>query len=429
MDVSLILTHRCNLDCHYCYAGDHHKTDMEDEVLARAVDLLYADGAQAAQLSFFGGEPFIAFERMRRAVTLAEAKAAAVGGALVLQCTTNGTRLGAEEVRFVVEHGIRLTVSIDGIREAHEANRPRSGGQSSYDQVQAGLERALRAGASCDALMVITPETAQYVYLSVSSLWSQGVRSVRANVALEREWSKADRAELREQLVSVGWELLARRLRGEEVSYKPFDAGMRAASASPGADRKKAKLVVATSGHLYPCAPMVGEDRSAGREAALRLGHLDDGAKVIAQRVAREGVSCERGGGCECAAYLETGDRKTPGPMGRWIAMVNREIGETVARSLAESPVRTKRARSRRPFLVGLAAIVGGAAIAAPLLGSFLSEDPGVRPCRLRTRKAIVPEPYDVPMPGEMPDVYEPPPPPPPEPEWEVDGDMVYEPE
>src|SRR5688572_26041570 len=76
MDVTLVLTHRCNLDCHYCYAGEHHRRDMDRETLGRAVDLLWSDGADVAQLSFFGGEPFLAFEHLCDAVLRARERAA-----------------------------------------------------------------------------------------------------------------------------------------------------------------------------------------------------------------------------------------------------------------------------------------------------------------------------------------------------------------
>ncbi|MCZ7677293.1 MAG: radical SAM protein [Sandaracinaceae bacterium] len=205
MDVALILTHRCNFACGYCYAGEHHKTDVDEGVLARAVELLFADNAETVQLSFFGGEPFLAFDAMKRAVLLAEREAAARGRRLVLACTTNGSLLDEERVRFVREHGMRVTVSLDGVEEAHDLQRPRAGGGGSFAQAHGGLRRLLDAGVPCDAMMVITPETAEHAYLSVSFLWGEGVRTVRANVALERPWTGEQRAELREQLVSIGW--------------------------------------------------------------------------------------------------------------------------------------------------------------------------------------------------------------------------------
>src|SRR6188474_825733 len=123
MDVCLVLTHRCNLACHYCYAGEHHRRQMEDEVVDRAVDLLFSDGTDTAQLSFFGGEPFLRMDAMRRAVVRARRQAGSQRR-LILQCTTNGTVLDGEAIEFVRESGMRVTVSIDGVKEAHDLHRP-----------------------------------------------------------------------------------------------------------------------------------------------------------------------------------------------------------------------------------------------------------------------------------------------------------------
>src|SRR5262249_49138060 len=273
MDITLVLTHRCNLACTYCYAGDHHGAEMDDATMDRALDLLYGDGSGRAQLSFFGGEPFLAFRAMRRAVAGAQARAA--GRPLVLQCTTNGAALTAEHVVFIVETGMHVTVSIDGIAEAHERTRPRAGGQSSFAATLRGLRLLIHAGARPEAMMVITPETAPYVARSVAWLWDLGVQRVHANLSLGADWGGGARAVLKEELVALGRELLRRRLElrrrvlSEEaaprtiVEFLPFrtDAG---AGVACGAGPRSRKVVVGTGGNLYPCAPMVGEDRDRG---------------------------------------------------------------------------------------------------------------------------------------------------------------------
>lgn len=118
MDVTLILTHRCNLACHYCYAGEHHGARMSAEMADRGVDLLFTDDSPSVQLSFFGGEPLIAFDLLQQAVYRAEERAAHEGRRLTLQCTTNGTLIDERVARFFRDHGFNVTVSIDGTREA-----------------------------------------------------------------------------------------------------------------------------------------------------------------------------------------------------------------------------------------------------------------------------------------------------------------------
>jgi len=377
MDVTLVLTHRCNLACSYCYAGDHHAAQMDAKTTDRALDLLYAGGADRAQLSFFGGEPFLAFAAMRRAVAGARERAA--GRPLLLQCTTNGAALTAEHVGFVVENGMRVTVSIDGVREAHDLNRPRAGGQSSFDAVERGLRMLVEAGAKPEAMMVMTPATARWVAESVAWLWDAGVERVRANLDLRADWDE-HREVLQRQLVAVGRELLARRLelrrRVREipaalvetlpiVEFEPFVARGGGGSACAPARRQ---VVVGTTGNLYPCAPMVGEDRDAGPEAALRIGHLSDGAEAIAPRC---DDGCGSGGTCACAAYLETGDPTTGGENGLWFARVCREIGAAVVAGLAADAPRSivmsaapPRRRTTRRAWLGAMIGVGGLALA-----------------------------------------------------------------
>jgi uncharacterized protein len=411
MDVCLVLTHRCNLACHYCYAGEHHRRQMEDEIADRAVDLLFSDGAGTAQLSFFGGEPFLRLDAMRRAVVRARRNAGSQRRLLV-QCTSNGTVLDAEAIEFVRESGMRVTVSIDGVKEAHDLHRPRAGGGSSFDQCLRGLRALVAAGARPDALMVISPQTVPYTYRSVSWLWSEGVETVRANCVLDADWEGRDRDELREQLWAVAGELVARRQRGEPALFEPFAGAMRRArGAGVPLRRERQQVVVATGGNLYPCAPMVGEDREDGPEAALRLGHLDDGAVRIAGQVSRGGAGCDSGKACACAAYLETGSRATAGPNGLWYGRLCDELGGAAAAALAR-----KHETARRPVLIGLAAALGGAAIGVPALSALFAEDEKKAGCQLPRRGG--PEELP-PPPGQMLA-----PPPPRVPEESVDGGM-----
>jgi uncharacterized protein len=427
MDVCLVLSHRCNLACSYCYAGEHHKTDMDEATLDRAVDLLYSDGADTAELSFFGGEPFLAFEAMQRAVARAETAAASRGRRLTLQCTTNGAALRTEHIAFIRGSRMRTTVSIDGIQEAHDLQRPTAGGGSSWPRVVAGLRALRAAGCRPDAMMVISPQTAPYVYRSVSWLWADGIETVRANLVLDAPWQPSERAELREQTFAVASELTARRGRGEPVSFEPFIPAMRRVVAPRPRGRRAAppaSVVVAPSGRLYPCAPMVGEDRPDGREASVRIGHLDDGPAAIAARITCDGAGCDDGSGCACAAYLETGDRRTAGPNGLWWAALCDELGSQAGRALAAGPrplAPAVKPPSRRPFVVGLAAALGGLSIGVPALLGLARSEPSSS-CPMPPESGALR--YAQPPPGEP----SPPPPgqllapPPPDLELELDG-------
>ena len=393
MDVTLVLTHRCNLGCHYCYAGRHLHKDMDENTMERGLDLLFADGAETAQLGFFGGEPFIARSMLKRAVLGARRRAEQAGGRLLVQCTTNGTNLDKDDLDFIVASGMRVTVSLDGVREAHEINRPRTGGRSSFDAALAGLRTLVAHGAEPAVNMVVTPDTVPFVYRSASWLWDEGVRHIDCNLDFSASWDRLHRRELEQEFTTVGWELLARRIRGEQVMFGPFVSGIRSAAATltnatrisagegpviqltrPSSASARLQVVVATTGNLYPCAPMVGEDDDHGTEAGLRIGHLDDGLPALAAQLRARRAGCGDGRACACAAYLETGDRDRGGPVGQWFGQLGYGLGRAVGAGFFADRHRVARAcltgniRPRwkwRAVISGLAAATSGVALVA----------------------------------------------------------------
>ncbi|MCC6999699.1 MAG: radical SAM protein [Deltaproteobacteria bacterium] len=335
MDVSLVLTHRCNLACTYCYAGAHHGGEMSEAVRRRAVQLMFADAPEVAQLGFFGGEPFLAFAAMREAAGQARRLAEQARCRLVLQATTNATVLGREHIEWIVGSGMRVCVSIDGVREAHDTARLYGGGKarSSFDAVVKGLRALVDAEAAPDAMMVVTPATVALLAQSVEWLWNEGVEQVQANLDFTAQWTAEARDELRAQLLEVGAELVSQRAAGREVRFTPLADAI--GEAAPGRRLgKRPQVVVATRGDLYPCSPMVGEDRDDGPEAALRIGHVDQPFEDIVRRVFADGLHCSTKGECACASYLETGDMRRMGDMGAEWKRMRRDIGLVVGAML-----------------------------------------------------------------------------------------------
>ena len=64
MDVSLVLTHDCNLGCGYCYTGAKFRKRMPREIADKALDLAFNDPAPEVQLSYFGGEPTLELDML-----------------------------------------------------------------------------------------------------------------------------------------------------------------------------------------------------------------------------------------------------------------------------------------------------------------------------------------------------------------------------
>lgn len=143
--LSLAIAQKCNLGCTYCYAQQGEfggpARNMEREAAERAVDLLVNGAAPGARLNlaFLGGEPLanraLLQETTRRAATMATARGVTLGFSI----TTNGTLVTAADADFFEEFGFAVTVSLDGPRELHDAQRPFKSGTGSFDRIMANL--------------------------------------------------------------------------------------------------------------------------------------------------------------------------------------------------------------------------------------------------------------------------------------------------
>ena len=172
MHVNLHLTHACNLRCTYCYTGAKAERHMSWEVARRAVDFALARSTGAAQITFFGGEPLLCMDLMRRVVQRARRGARKKGSHVQFELSTNGTLVDSAFRDFVREEQIFVSLSIDGARRAHDAHRVFPDRSGSHQLVSAALRSLLAASPLTMTMSVVTPET-------VSSLASRSAPSLK----------------------------------------------------------------------------------------------------------------------------------------------------------------------------------------------------------------------------------------------------------
>ena len=139
--LSLAIAQKCNLGCTYCYAqqgefgGAAKNMSLPDAL--RAVELLVGTAEPSARLNlaFLGGEPLVNRKVLRAATQRAVELAKHRDAKITFSITTNGTLLTEDDGRFFEDHGFAVTISIDGPREVHDAQRPFKGGGGSFDAV------------------------------------------------------------------------------------------------------------------------------------------------------------------------------------------------------------------------------------------------------------------------------------------------------
>ena len=145
----LHVTNACNLRCTYCYV--HKNGEAMDEATGRAaLETIFRaasrGGFRAVKLKYAGGEPTLNFDLVRtlheQAYLMAQRRELGLRETFI----TNGVALLDEILTFIGDAGMRLAISLDASRQAHDARRTLPDGGGTFAQVCHSIERAVRSG-------------------------------------------------------------------------------------------------------------------------------------------------------------------------------------------------------------------------------------------------------------------------------------------
>ncbi len=137
----LHVSHDCNLRCKYCFAdeGAYHSVRevMSFETAKAAIDFLLKNSGKrkVLEVDFFGGEPLMNFDVVKRTVYYAKEEAAKLGKKFLFTTTTNGLLLNDDVIKFLNDEMENVVLSLDGRREVHDAVRKTVNGKGSFDAV------------------------------------------------------------------------------------------------------------------------------------------------------------------------------------------------------------------------------------------------------------------------------------------------------
>jgi uncharacterized protein len=287
--LSLAIAQKCNLGCTYCYAQQGEfggaAKNMPQERANQAVDLLINGAAPGARLNlaYLGGEPLVNRQVLQVTTRRAASAARQRGVGLSFSITTNGTLVTEDDADFFEEFGFAVTISLDGPRDAHDAQRPYKSGKGSFDRIMTNLAPLLarQRRMQVSARVTVTPANLR-LRDTLDQFVAAGFHSVGFSPMLSAptgkgEMQAGDLETMLDGMIECGREFERRSVAGERYPFANMVNAMR--EIQRGTHRPypcgagAGYLGVSADGDLAACHRFVGDAEGA-------MGSLDSGVDV-----------------------------------------------------------------------------------------------------------------------------------------------------
>jgi len=162
--VTLFLTTACNLRCTYCYAsaGDKPARFMGIETAKRAIDFVAQNAERQSTGSFSiiyhgGGEPTVHWRVLVESLEYARDVASQLGLRVSASSGTNGV-LSDDQLGWITANLSGVTLSFDGLPEAHDTHRLTVLGQPSSARVMHTMKYFDNSGFPYGVRMTVTAD-------------------------------------------------------------------------------------------------------------------------------------------------------------------------------------------------------------------------------------------------------------------------------
>ncbi len=156
----LSVTEDCNFRCKYCIYSDYYeytrgysKNYMEFSIAKKAIDLYFSllrmgmryNPLRRPQIGFYGGEPLLNFELIKKSVEYVERKYGYFK-TCYYNLTTNGSLLDKEKADWLIQHNFSIAVSLDGPEEEHDRNRVYINGKGTFKDIMKNIRPIMNSG-------------------------------------------------------------------------------------------------------------------------------------------------------------------------------------------------------------------------------------------------------------------------------------------
>ena len=222
------LTEGCNLACDYCFTySKHKKRVLPLDLGKRIIDwwLPQTDPTKHIQMSFWGGEPLLEFERMKKLIAHANELNKDLKRDIEYGGTTNGVLYTPDKVEWCAENRSLFLISLDGVKAAHDMHRKFPNGKGSFDIVIKNLKEALKIAPMHQIRFSISVDTIPYFFETIQFMVEElGIKNCAFSPVFEDQWLDGDYLDQMSEQFDLAIEYGIKHLkRGEHIRMKHLD--------------------------------------------------------------------------------------------------------------------------------------------------------------------------------------------------------------
>jgi len=179
--VILVVTNDCNLRCKYCYVkGGEHNEYMDFELAKTAIKkVLKESKRKKLVVSFFGGEPTLAFPLIKQIVEYVKKNRNNLG---IIEygfsITTNGV-IPEKTLNYLLKNNFVFTVSIDGIPSVQDRQRPLPDGSGSSFFIEQTVRKIVKSRNFLNARITVTKNSVKKLEENVRYLIKLGFKFIQ----------------------------------------------------------------------------------------------------------------------------------------------------------------------------------------------------------------------------------------------------------
>ena len=325
----LHVAHTCNLNCSYCFAsqGKYHgeRAIMSFEVGKAALDFLVAHSGTRHNLEvdFFGGEPLMNFDVVKKLVAYARSIEKAAGKNFRFTLTTNGMLINDDVIDFANREMSNVVLSLDGRKEVHDRFRVDYAGKGSWERIVPKFQKLVRERENKNYYMRGTFTHANPDFLKdIQQMLDLGFTELSMEPVVcaaddPSALTQEDLPVVLEQYEKLAELMIQRRREGRPFTFYHYMIDLKGGPCIykriSGCGSGTEYMAVTPWGDLYPCHQFVGEEK-------FRLGDVWNG--VTNTQCQDEFAACNVyarpecadcwaklycSGGCAANAYHATG--------------------------------------------------------------------------------------------------------------------------